>query len=134
MNNQTRGIVIALASAVAGGALPAAVSAQMIGTSDMALGLGVVALMNAAIAFVHIKSPVEAPRAHQVARTVDAPGNRIPTKSSNLELQTAAVPAPQAQAAKEPLNFPVMGWYALPDEFEDLPPEIGLKKPVKNRA
>ncbi len=134
MNCQTKGIVIALASAVAGGALPAAVSAQMTGSSGMALGLGVVALMNAVIAFIHISSPVAAHDAHQVARIADAPVNQVPMNSGNIELQAAGAPAPQIQTAQEPLNFPVMGWYALPEEFDDLPPEIPLKKPAKNRS
>ena len=57
MNHRTRGIVIALASAAAGGLLPAAVQAEMAGTHFMAAGLAIVVMLNAVIAFIHIKEP-----------------------------------------------------------------------------
>ena len=62
MDHRTRGIVIALACAAAGGLLPAAVSAQMAGTYLMAAGLGAVVLLNAAIAFIHISGANESDR------------------------------------------------------------------------
>ena len=59
MDHRTRGIVIALASCAVGGLLPAAVSAQMIGTHLAAVGLGGLVVINAVIAFIHIKEPAD---------------------------------------------------------------------------
>jgi hypothetical protein len=63
MDHRTRSIVIALASSAVGGLLPAAVSAQMIGTYVMAAGLGAVVLLNAAVAFIHINEAARSDRA-----------------------------------------------------------------------
>jgi hypothetical protein len=63
MDQRTRSIVIALACSAVGGLLPAAVSAQMSSTYFMAAGLGVVALLNAAIAFIHINEAAGSDRA-----------------------------------------------------------------------
>ena len=63
MDHRTRGFVIALASSAAGGLLPVAVSAQMIGTYLTAAGLGTLVLLNAAIAFIHILEPAGSDRA-----------------------------------------------------------------------
>jgi hypothetical protein len=72
MNQRTRGIVIALASAAAGGLLPAAVQASMAGTQFMAMGLAIVVVLNAVIAFIHIKEP-EAGRSDDDRTVADRP-------------------------------------------------------------
>ena len=71
MEFRTRGIVIGLASSAAGGLLPAAVSEQMSGNFLTAAGLGAVVLLNAAIAFIHIKEPAGSGRAHDDDRKTD---------------------------------------------------------------
>lgn len=71
MEFRTRGIVIALASSAAGGLLPAAVLEQMSGNYLMAAGLGAVVLLNAAIAFIHIKEPARSGRAHDEGSKTD---------------------------------------------------------------
>jgi hypothetical protein len=70
MDHRTRGFVIALASAAAGGLLPAAVQAQMTSLYLMALGLGAVVVLNTIIAFIHIKGDAE--RAHKSDVKTDA--------------------------------------------------------------
>jgi hypothetical protein len=138
MKGQTRGIVIALASAAAGGLLPAAVAEQMIGTYHIAAGLGAVALMNAAIAMVHIGMPVDTDRARNDAHQ-GTNRNSAALTSSNVEIKVAAssdnVPPTQTKSPKEPLNFPVLGWYApTPMDGDDLPMDAVMKKPAKSRA
>jgi hypothetical protein len=39
-----------------------------------------------------------------------------------------------AQQTTDPLNFPVLGWYALPPEAEELPMDVAMKKPSKKAA
>jgi hypothetical protein len=138
MKVQTKGIVIALASAAAGGLLPAAVAEQMIGTYHMAAGLGAVALMNAAIAMVHIGAPAGSDRAHKNAHEADASRNPVAMSMGNVELkvtqQSGGAPSAQTKSPKEPLTFPVLGWYAPPAEVEELPLDVAMKKPTKNRA
>jgi hypothetical protein len=73
MDHRTRSIVIALACSAVGGLLPAAVSAQMSGTYFMAAGLGVVALLNAAIAFIHISEAAGSDRAHDDTKITGKP-------------------------------------------------------------
>ena len=138
MIGRTTGIVIALASAAAGGLLPAAISAQMLGTYDMAAGLGVVALMNAVIAIAHIGVPLGLNRARKDAHPAEASRNQAAMSSGNVELkvanQSGAAPSAQTKPVKEPLTFPVIGWYAPPMEAEELPLDVVMKKPAKNRA
>lgn len=129
MKAQTSGIVVALASTAVGGLLPAAIAAQSAGTYEMAAGLGVVALMNAVIAVVHIGMPGATDRTARKAGT----GRMSPGNVENKPAHQAGAPAAQA-TPKEPLNFPVLGWYSLPEEAEDLPPEAAAKKPAKSRA
>jgi hypothetical protein len=129
MKAQTSGIVVALASIAVGGLLPAAIAALSAGTYDMAAGLGVVALMNAVIAIVHIGAPMP----DRAARKAVAGRNQTSNSESKPAHRTDSTSAAQTQA-KEPLNFPVLGWYALPEEAEELPPEVAAKKPAKGRA
>jgi hypothetical protein len=72
MNHRTRGIVIALASAAAGGLLPAAVQAEMASTHFMAMGLAIVVVLNAVIAVIHIKDP-ETGRSDEDKAVADRP-------------------------------------------------------------
>ena len=67
MNHRTRGMVFALARAAAGGLLPAAVQAEMASTHFMAAGLFVVVMLNAVIAFIHIKEQETAARSDDKA-------------------------------------------------------------------
>jgi hypothetical protein len=129
MKAQTSGIVIALASTAVGGLLPAAIAASSAGTYDMAAGLGVVALMNAVIAIVHIGVPMPDRAARKAVVGRSQTGN-VENKPAH---RTDSTSVTQTQP-KEPLNFPVLGWYSLPEETEDLPPEVAAKKPAKSRA
>lgn len=131
-----RGIVIALASGAVGGLLPAAVSAQMLGTYAMAAGLAAVVVMNAVVAFIHIGSAPD--RANEKATEADATDSRPAMSASNVELKAAntgvGVTPAQTMTAKDSLNFPVIGWYSMPEDFEDeVPPEVA-KKAGKSRA
>jgi hypothetical protein len=130
MKAQTSGIVIALASTAVGGLFPAAIAALSAGTYDMAAGLGIVALMNAIVAIVHIGVPSMSDRA---ARNAVAGRNQTGNVENKPAHRTNNTSAEQPQP-KEPLNFPVLGWYSLPEEAEDLPPEVAAKKPAKSRA
>jgi hypothetical protein len=108
----------------------------MMSTYDMAAGLGVVALMNAVIAMVHIGAPVAADRVHKAAHQADANRSPVAMSIGNVELKVSQQDAtPTAQTkSKEPLTFPVLGWYAPPMEAEELPLDVAMKKPAKNRA
>ena len=139
MKSRTRGIVVALASAAAGGLLPAAVSMQMLGEHVMAAGLAAVALMNAVIAVIHIAAPVQPDRARNADYKADAPTGQVAMTAVNLKIADPGVQAPSAQTKqpKEQLAFPVLGWYGpnpvgAEHMFEQLPDTA--KKPAKQRA
>jgi hypothetical protein len=116
MHHRTWGIVIALAAAAAGGLLPLAVSEFMAATYVTAAGLGTVVLMNAVIATVHIASAPNEMRDEIEAEAMDAPV--LPLRSMNsrdVPLNVgnrAPEPKGRSKASKEPLDFPVIGWYA----------------------
>lgn len=129
-----RGIVIALTSAAVGGLLPAAVSALLLGTYTMAAGLAAVVMMNAAVAFIHIVTTLDA--ANETLSKSDIIASRLAMSAANVELNAAnsgADVTTMQMPAKDSLNFPVMGWYSLPEDVEDVPPEIA-KKAAKSRA
>jgi hypothetical protein len=69
----------------------------------------------------------------RAARNAGAVRNQI---AGNAEIKPAHRTDSTAQTTpKEQLNFPVLGWYALPPEDgEELPPEVAMKKPAKSRA
>ena len=142
MNGRTNGTVIALASVAAGGLLPEAVSTQLLGEHVMAAGLGVVALMNAVIAVIHIAAPVRLDRARNDDHKTDATDTPVAMTSGHVELKTAnqgggAQPA-QTKHRKEPLAFPVIGWYGpnpvAAEHLLDLIPDVVLKKSAKPRS
>ena len=139
MKSRTRGIVVALASAAAGGLLTAAVSMQMLGEHVMAAGLAVVALMNAFIAVIHIAAPIEHDRTRNADYTADAPMGQVAMTAINLKIADPGVQAASAQPKqpKEQFAFPVLGWYGpnpvgAEHMFEQLP--VTAKKPAKQRA
>lgn len=142
MHGRTRGIVIALASSAVGGLLPAAVSTQMLGVHVMAAGLGVVALMNAVIAIIHIAAPVGPDRVRNDDYKVDAAANQVAMAPAHVELKIAnqdgGVSAARTKPSKEPLTFPVIGWYGPnpvgAEHLLDQIPEVVLKKSAKHRA
>lgn len=131
MKNRTRGIVIALTSASAGGLLPTAVSTSMEGTLLLAFGLGLVAAMNVAVAWIHIDTTEDSA---QKAET--APMQLTAAMSSgDVEMKLTHQRAASTGKAKEPLNFPVMGWYgSTAVDDEELPPaETSAKRPAKEK-
>ena len=139
MKSRTRGTVVALASAAAGGLLPAAVSMQMLGEHVMAAGLAAVALMNAVIAVIHIAVPAQPDRARNADYKADALTGQVAMTAVNLKIADPGVHAPSAQTKqpKEQLSFPVLGWYGpnpvgAEHMFKQLPDTA--KKPAKQRA
>ena len=139
MKSRTRGTVVALASAAAGGLLPAAVSMQMLGEHVMAAGLAAIALMNAVIAVIHIAAPIWPDRTRNADYKPDAPTGQVAMTAVNLKIADPAVQAASAQPKqpKEQLAFPVLGWYGpnpvgAEHMLEQLPDTA--KKPAKQRA
>ena len=135
MNHRTRGIVIALACTAAGGLLPAAVSEQMTGTFLMAAGLGAVVFLNAAIAFIHINEAAGVDRQREPRAGANAAAAHTrPASPAHPAMNAGPAEMRPAQQTAEQLNFPVLGWYALPQEAEELPMDVAMKKPSKKAA
>jgi hypothetical protein len=110
----------------------------MTGTFLMAAGLGAVVFLNAAIAFIHINDVTDAERPHETRASANAAAPHAPRAVSPAQPAMSSGPAEvklaQQTSPQEPLTFPVLGWYALPQEPEELPMDVVMKKPAKNRS